>query len=56
VRGAALAQLLWYATHDAQATATRLEYAPLPPEVLPRVERGLRSMAGPDGRPLLGAG
>ena len=55
-RGAALARLLWYATHDAQATATHLEYAPLPPEVLPRVERGLRSMTGPDGRPLLGAG
>jgi phosphate transport system substrate-binding protein len=56
VRGAALARLLWYATHDAQAAATNLEYAPLPAEVLPRIERGLRSMTGPDGRPLLGAG
>jgi phosphate transport system substrate-binding protein len=51
-RGAALAQLLWYATHQAQAAAKDLEYAPLPATVLPRVERGLHSMTGPDGRPL----
>jgi phosphate transport system substrate-binding protein len=55
-RGAALSRLLWFATHDAQAAATDLEYAPLPAAVLPRVERGLRSITGPDGRSLLGAG
>jgi hypothetical protein len=33
-----------------------LEYAPLPAAVLPRVERGLHSMTGPDGRPLPASG
>jgi len=55
-RGAALAQLLWYATHDAQTAAPDLEYAPLPAKVLPRIERHLRSISGPDGRPLPGTG
>lgn len=55
-KGSALAQLLWYVTHEAQAAATDLEYAPLPAKLLPRVERRLRLMTGPGGQPLPGTG
>ncbi len=51
-RAEALAHFLWWAIHDGQSFAPPLDYAPLPPAVVTRVEallRGLRS----GGRALL---
>lgn len=43
-RGAALARFLWWVVHDGQRLGDALFYAPLPPEVVARVERTLRSL------------
>ena len=43
-RGRALTDFLWWATHDGQALAAPLSYAPLPREIIPAIERKLRSI------------
>ncbi|MFN6963921.1 MAG: phosphate ABC transporter substrate-binding protein PstS [Pyrinomonadaceae bacterium] len=42
--GKTLVDFLWWATHDGQAFARDLHYAPLPPELVARVEEKLRSI------------
>lgn len=40
----ALADFLWWATHDGQKYAAELDYAPLAPEVQTKVEQALKSL------------
>jgi phosphate transport system substrate-binding protein len=51
-KGKTLTNLLWFATHDGQAEATSLSYAPLPTSVIPRVEAKIKSITGTDGAAL----
>jgi phosphate transport system substrate-binding protein len=51
-KGKALVDFLWWATHEGQAMAAPLHYAPLPAEFLPMVEAKLREVSSA-GRPLL---
>lgn len=51
-KGKALVEFLWWATHEGQAMAAPLHYAPLPTELLPRIEAKLRSVTV-DGRSIL---
>ncbi len=48
----ALVDFLWWATHDGQAMTAPLRYAPLPEELLSRVEQMLKSVTV-NGSPLL---
>ncbi len=41
-KGQALAEFLWWATHDGQQSAAPLLYAPLPPRLVSRLEAALR--------------
>jgi phosphate transport system substrate-binding protein len=43
-KGKALVDFLWWAIHDGAAFAKELHYAPLPPEIVKRVETKLNSM------------
>jgi phosphate transport system substrate-binding protein len=43
-KGKALAQFLWWAVHEGQAYGTSLHYAPLPPEVVTKVEGKLKAL------------
>jgi phosphate transport system substrate-binding protein len=43
-KGEALAKFLWWATHDGEALARSLDYAPLSPELTTRVEQKIRSL------------
>ena len=43
-KGKALADFLWWAIHDGQKFAAALDYAPLPKDVLPKVEAKLKSL------------
>jgi phosphate transport system substrate-binding protein len=51
-KGKTLTSLLWYVTHDAQASAQDLYYAPLPQAVIPKIEAKIKSITGPDGTAL----
>jgi phosphate transport system substrate-binding protein len=42
---------LWWATHDGEKFAKDLHYAPLPPEVVKKVETKINSMTA-GGKPL----
>lgn len=44
VKGKALAEFLWWATHDGQKYAPTLLYAPLPKNMVARIERSLKSI------------
>src|SRR5262249_28620402 len=44
IKGKALAELLWWGTHDGQNYGPPLHYAKLPPEIVTRVEQALKSM------------
>jgi phosphate transport system substrate-binding protein len=44
LKGQALARFLWWAIHEGQATATGLEYAPLPKPVVAMVEKTIQSL------------
>ena len=44
-KGAALAKFLWWATHDGQSMAKELDYAPLSPELVRKVEAKIKSLA-----------
>jgi len=43
-KGEALAKFLWWAIHDGQKFATDLDYAPLPPKVVTKVEARLKEL------------
>ena len=45
VKGEALVKFLWWATHEGEKIATELAYAPLPPEVVDKVETKLESIS-----------
>lgn len=44
VKGKAIADFLWWATHDGEKLAKDLHYAPLPAEVVSKVEAKIKSM------------
>ena len=43
-KGKALAKFLWWAVHEGQALGAPLHYAPLPPEVVTKVEAKLKAL------------
>jgi len=43
-KGEALARFLWWAIHEGQASAAALDYAPLPPAVVAKVEKKLEKL------------
>jgi phosphate transport system substrate-binding protein len=49
-KGAAVVDFLWWVTHDGQATHASLNYAPLPAELIKKVEGKLTAIKGPDGK------
>lgn len=51
-KGKALAEFLWWATHDGQRYASPLLYAPLPPRLVERVEASLRRITAAGRRVL----
>lgn len=51
-KGSALVDFLWWATHEGQAYHSTLHYAPLPKDLIGRVESKLQSIKGSDGQPL----
>lgn len=51
VKGKAIADFLWWAVHDGEKFVRDLHYAPLPAEVVKRVEAKINSMTG-GGMPL----
>ena len=50
-KGKALADFLWWATHDGTQFVKDLHYAPLPDEIVKRVETKIKSMSA-NGQPL----
>ena len=52
-KGRALVDLLWWAIHDGQATTSELNYAPLPKDVVAKVEATLTTDITSGGQPLL---
>jgi phosphate transport system substrate-binding protein len=52
VKGKGLAQFLWWAIHDGQTFASPLHYAPLPAEVVTKIEAKLRTLRA-GGQPLI---
>jgi phosphate transport system substrate-binding protein len=46
VKGKAIADFLWWATHDGEKFAKDLHYAPLPADVVKKVEIKINSMTG----------
>jgi phosphate transport system substrate-binding protein len=51
-KGKALVNTLWFMTHDGQAQATALSYAPLPDAARAKAEEKIKSILGPDGKAL----
>lgn len=51
-RGATLLRLLRYMTGEGQASATKLDYAPLPQSLRQLIAAKLRLLTGPDGTSL----
>jgi phosphate transport system substrate-binding protein len=45
VKGKEMAQFLWWAIHDGQRIGTTLHYAPLPSQIVTRIEAKLRGMS-----------
>ena len=43
-KGKALAKFLWWALHDGQKLAAALDYAPLPPALVPKIEATIKSI------------
>jgi phosphate transport system substrate-binding protein len=52
VKARTLANLLWYMTHQGQASATSLHYAPLPSFLIGPIAAKVRLISGPDGHAL----
>jgi phosphate transport system substrate-binding protein len=53
VKGKALVDFLWWATHEGQKYAPALQYAPLPRSLVVRIEATLKSVTTTGGRSLL---
>ena len=53
-KGRSLAKFLWWMSHDGQRYAADLLYAPLPPEVVKRIETKIKEITY-QGKPLLAA-
>jgi phosphate transport system substrate-binding protein len=51
VKGKALVDFLWWAIHDGERYTRKLHYAPLPPEIIKRVEAKINSITH-NGKPL----
>ena len=51
-KGRTLARLLWFVTHDGQASAKAIGFAPLPSTVVPRIEAEIRSITDSSGAAL----
>ena len=51
-KGKAIAKFLWWASHEGQRLGPPLDYAPLPPSVLPKVEASIRKLRAGE-RPLV---
>ena len=51
-KGKAVVEFLWWATHDGQGFAEPMHYAPLPKDLLPKVEEKLKSVTA-GGKPVL---
>jgi phosphate transport system substrate-binding protein len=45
VKGKALVDFLWWATHDGQSFTKELHYSPLPADLVKRIEGKLKSVA-----------
>ena len=54
-KGKALVDLLWWAVHDGQKTTTELNYAPLPKDVVTKIEKTLTTDITSGGQVLLKA-
>ncbi len=54
LRARALVDFLWLCTHEGQDMAVDLGFAPLPPDLVVRIERALKTIRV-DGSPVLGA-
>lgn len=52
VKGKAMADFLWWATHDGQKFASALDYAPLPKELVKKIEGKLKTLKS-NGKSLL---
>jgi phosphate transport system substrate-binding protein len=52
-KGKAVTEFLWWATHDGQAAAAPLHYAPLPKSLVPLVEAQLKSITAKGGAAVL---
>jgi phosphate transport system substrate-binding protein len=52
VKAHTIANLLWYMTHQGQASATSLHYAPLPRFLIQPIEAKIRLISGPGGNAL----
>jgi phosphate transport system substrate-binding protein len=52
-KGKALVDFLWWAVHEGQQTTTELNYAPLPKDVVTKIERTLTTDITSGGQPLL---
>jgi phosphate transport system substrate-binding protein len=50
-KGEALARFVWWALHDGQRYAAKLDYAPLPPELVLRAEAAVKALRA-EGKPL----
>jgi phosphate transport system substrate-binding protein len=51
-RGKVLVDFLAWAVHEGQAFTEPLSYAPLPANLVPRIDAKLAAVLGPDGKPL----
>jgi phosphate transport system substrate-binding protein len=54
VKGRSIAKFLWWATHEGQRDTEELLYAPLPPQVVAKIEATLKTITF-NGEPLLAA-
>lgn len=52
-KGKALVDFVRWSVHDGQAFTTNLHYAPLPKEIVEKVDKKLAGIVGPDGKPVL---
>lgn len=54
-KGKELLEFLKWSVHDGQAFTKELHYAPLPAELVAKIDQKLAQFTGPDGKPLLAA-
>ena len=54
-KGKALVDFLKWSVHEGQGFTAALHYAPLPKEIVEKVDKKLAGITGPDGKPFLAA-